>query len=535
MKTINKKILLLLIAVLGFSCKKALDLTPEDSVSKNVFFSDQNDFDLALTGLYSGLRSTDTKEITGTYGGNLYWEVASDAMFFSFSWHTPWYDISRGNMSPNTSGIGFVWSKGYSSINLANTIIEQLELKKDLLDPKFAKDVLGEAHFIRAICYLRLTSLYGAVPMVDRILTPSESKLSRSSVEEVTRKLIIPDLDIAIQNLTEYPFDMKWGKATKQAAMGMKVRALLYIKDYPGTIKAAEDLMAFANQSFVRFEPDYERIFANDNENNGEILFSIKYVGGGTKQGGTYSTPFGPNHLPGLSLDGINGSWQSSAISADFIDSYYMKDGLPPDQSPLYDADKKWDNRGVRFEKTFYIGGKSIVNGSLFEPWMVGSLEQGAYKTAYPFNINKGYMNEKIKLDWTNEDESDFIVLRYTDVLLMYAEAKTEINQIDNSVYEILNKVRTRAGIASVPTGRSQNQMREIIRQERKFEFAFEGIRYFDIRRWGIAESVINSIKSDELYNLGSKKLFLPSNYLWPVPQAALDANPNLKPNNPGY
>ena len=116
----------------------------------------------------------------------------------------------------------------------------------------------------------------------------------------------------------------------------------------------------------------------------------------------------------------------------------------------------------------------------------------------------------------------------------MYAEAKTELNQIDDSDYEILNNVRQRAGIADLPTGLSQEQMRQAIRNERRWEFAFEGIRYFDMRRWGIAKEVINSITSDETYNLGSHKEFSDANYLWPIPQAVLNANPKLE-QNPGY
>ena len=539
----NIKILLILILFAGvfISCENTLNLKPEDAVSKEVFFSDQNDFELALTGLYSGLRSTNTNENNGTYGGGLYWEVCADVMYFKNSWHTPWFEISRGNMNPNTTEIGTIWANAYKSINWANTILEQLEAKKDLLDKDFAKDVLGEAHFIRAICYLRLTSLYGAVPLVDKVLTPSEAKLKRSSVEDVTKKLIIPDLDIAIANLGEYPYAMKWGKATKQAAIGMKTRALLYIKDYPGTVIAANDLMTYANSAKVGFVANYESIFANNNENNIEILFSIKYMAGGAKQGSSFSTPFGPNRIPTLSAGSINGSWQSSAILPEFIDSYYMTDGLPATQSSLFLKDSPWKNRGPRFESTFYIGRQSLIKGMLFDTTAVGVIaatstnKSKPYKSKYPFNLNKGYMNEDSKLDWMNEDESDFIVLRYTDVLMMYAEAKTELNQIDASVYDILNMVRRRAGIADVPAGLSQDKMRETIRLERKLEFAFEGIRYFDIRRWGIAESVFNSITSDEDYNFGSKKIFVPSNYLWPIPQAAIDVNPNLTPNNTGY
>ena len=149
--------------------------------------------------------------------------------------------------------------------------------------------------------------------------------------------------------------------------------------------------------------------------------------------------------------------------------------------------------------------------------------------------LDKGYMNEESKIEWNQEDESDFILLRYTDVMLMYAEAKTMSGNIDNSVYDILDQVRDRAGIAHIARGLSQNDMMTTIQNERKWEFAFEGIRYFDIRRWGIAQQVFDDITSDEKYDFGSHKIFKISNYLWPIPQDAIDANPNLLPNNSGY
>ncbi|MFA5418075.1 MAG: RagB/SusD family nutrient uptake outer membrane protein [Bacteroidales bacterium] len=531
-------ITVLFVSTLFTACDQILDLKPEDAVSKESFFSTQKDFELALNGLYSSLRSVSGNQVgkQGTYGGDLFWEVCSDVVFYKNSWTNPWYDISRGNMNPNTPGIDFVWDRAYKTINWANTIIEQLEIKKDLIDPEYAKIVDGETRFIRAIAYLRLTSLYGAVPMVDRILTPAESKLPRTAVDQITINLIIPDLNIAINNLDESPYQLKWGKATKQAAMGMKVRALIYIKDYAATAAAAEELMKYEKESRVEFVTEYGRIFANDNENNGEILFSIKYLAGGYSQGSSHSTPFGPKKIPTLSTASINGSWSTSTIAPEFIDSYYMTDGLPASQSPLYDALNPWANRGARFEKTFYIGDYTrFSNNVLFTKAMVGVNANADYVSKYPFNINKGYMNEDVKLAWQNEDESDFIIIRYTDVLLMYAEAKTELNQINDTVYEIINMVRNRAGIDPISLNKSQDELREIIRHERKLEFAFEGIRYFDIRRWGIAEDEFDKITSDDIYNFGSKKAFLPSNYLWPIPQTAIDVNPNLLPNNSGY
>ena len=98
----------------------------------------------------------------------------------------------------------------------------------------------------------------------------------------------------------------------------------------------------------------------------------------------------------------------------------------------------------------------------------------------YPLNINKGYMNEDKKTEWLQEDESDFIILRYTDVLLMYAEAKTMLGDIDQSVFDILDAVRDRAGIAHVAHTTDPKAMMKIIQDERKWEFAFEGLSLGD-------------------------------------------------------
>jgi len=535
MKKIYLKTLLFSVMACFTACDSLLDLNPEDAISKETFFQDQNDFQLAINGLYSGLRPLGEDALDGSYAGNLFWEVCGDAIYYKNSWTLPWYDISCGKLNPNTSGIQSVWGNLYNTINWANTILEALEQNGSKLDEKVRKEVLGQAHFVRAICYIRLCSLWGAVPLVDRILTPAESKLPRTSADEINTKLIIPDLTIAVNNLEETPYSGLKGRATKLSAMGMKVRAYLYNKNYRETVDAALELMEIAKTSKnVMFLEDYDKIFSNDNEDNPEILFCLKYTAGGSQQGSTFNTPFG-GKVPGLAEGSMNGSWATTALSPDYIDSYPMIDGLPSDRSSKYDPEHPWKNRGARFESTFYIAGQSEVNGIMFDNTMVATISAKMAED-YPFNLDKGYMNEDSKVEWLKEDESDFIILRYTDVLMMYAEAKAELNEIDQSVYDILDAVRKRAGIAVVARGQSQTEMIETIRQERKWEFAFEGLRYFDIRRWGIAEKVFKDITAHKRYDLGSTKTFVaPNHYLWPLPQSAVDVNPNLLPDNTGY
>lgn len=536
-----KKIYLLVLGFMScffYSCNDWIELEPEDSLAKETFFNTQEDFNQAITGLYAILRPTDADAVGGAYFGNLYWEVCADVCMWKNSWTQPWFDISRGELNAVTGNVDLVYKNLYYAISWANTIKAEIEAKADNFDEDFVKYVTGQIGFVRALCYIRLTSLWGDVPLVDKIYTPEESKLPRSPFSEIMEKIIIPDLTLAATNLEVTPYDSREGIATKQAAIGMKVRAYLYAEDYENTIKSALELMELEKQnpSEIGFLDNYKDIFSNSNEDNKEILFALKYTAGGYKQGSTFNTTFG-SKLPGLPEASMNGSWETVSVLPEFIDSYPLIDGKTVEEgSRAYDPEQKWANRGPRFESTFYIGDYSMVNGLLYESSEYVCNISAQCANDYPLTINKGYMNEDDKIDWTNEDESDFIVLRYTDVLMMYAEAKTMFGQIDDSVYDILDKVRDRAGIARVPRGQSQSEMMNTIQNERKWEFAFEGLRYFDIRRWGIADQVINGITSDEKYDFGSHKVFVSGkNELWPIPQSAIDANPNLSPNNPGY
>lgn len=536
-----KKIYLLLIGLLSLffnSCNDWIELEPKDSLAKETFFNSQEDFNQAITGLYSILRPMNDTATDGAYAGNLYWEVCADVCMWKNSWTQPWFDISRGELKAVTDGVSSIYRNLYYAIFWANTIKAEMEAKSGNYSEEFVKYVLGQACYVRAICYIRLTSLWGDVPMIDKVYTPEESKMPRTSHSEILEKIIIPDLTLASNNLDITPYGSRVGIATKQAALGMKVRAYLYAGDYENTIISAQELMNLQkeNPSVIGFLDNYDDIFSNDNEDNMEILFALKYTTGGFQQGSTFNTTFGCK-LPGMAEGSMNDSWSTAAVLPEFIDSYPLIDGKTVAEGSLeYDPNNKWANRGSRFESTFYIGDYSMVNGFLFESAAyVRNISPQCAKD-YPLNIDKGYMNEDSKIEWLREDESDFIILRYTDVLMMYAEAKTMLDQIDDSVYDILDMVRDRAGIARVARGQSKDEMIETIRNERKWEFAFEGLRYFDIRRWGIADQVINGITSDEKYDFGSHKVFVSGrDELWPIPQDAIDANPNLLPNNPGY
>lgn len=526
------------------ACTDKLELSPLDSISTLNFFKTQEDFDLAVNGLYNYMQGKGNVGRNGVYAGDLYWEVASDAAYFQFSWHTPWYDISNGNLAPTTDNVRFIWDTGYRAIGWANTILDNMD--KASIDANTKKIYEGEVKFLRAITYLRMVSLYGDVPLILKKLPVSEAKVPRDSKESVLTQ-VVADLDEAAQKLSLTPLNGQKGRATKQAALGMKVRALTYAasplfnpsgdtKKWEAAKTAASELMTIATQNptLVGLESSYDNIFSVSNEDNKEVLFNIEYTANNSQEGGNNLLPFGPRTLP--TQGGVAGGWGSSAITPEYADSYLMKDGLPAASSPLYSAANPWANRDPRFYTTYFVAGISTLpDGSIFNIDRVNSFPGGTFQAAYPMSIRKGVDPSAKNQAYDNEQAPNTIILRYADVLLMYAEAQNEVSGPDATVYAAINQIRSRAGLPNLATGLSKDAMRTAIQNERKWELGYEGVRYFDIRRWKIADTVLNNLPKGPTLNVTPAKKFVATkHYWWPLAQSTIDANPKLIQND-GY
>ena len=260
------------------------------------------------------------------------------------------------------------------------------------------------------------------------------------------------------------------------------------------------------------------------------------------------------------------------------VDTYRCSDGLRIDQSPLFDPQNPYKNRDPRLEQSILRPGE-WYNNFLFETHpdstttlqdvggtinRVNNLEvtnQYATFTGYHW---KKYFDETDLPGDVARSELNFIIMRYAEVLLTYAEAKIEMNDIDNSVLDAINEVRSRPSVEmpAIQAGMTQAELRDLIRYERTVELAQEGFRLFDLRRWRIAEHVMpgnmlgRRIKAhwyDEIvpsfneygkpvyrneetvFQIISTNTFDPSkHYLWPVPQREMDVNRELE-QNPGW
>lgn len=520
------RIFCLSVFVLAASCSDNLNLTPIDTGSVDGFFTSTTDVIAGVNGVY------DTW--TGSWWGGAFihvqphFEAATENAVICCAWEYQYKSIAQGSLSPQTGGVvRWKWDYGYQSIFRINNMLEVIDSGSITdLDPSSDayKQLTGELRFLRAYVYQELTFLYGDVPLVLNTLTPAEAReITRTSKTQV-EEAMYSDLDYAIANLKEEPFQGEFGRPTKQAALSLKGRAQLFRNDYAGAASTLAQVIAMEGGA-VGLDPDYESLFRGANEQSPEIIFSLQYVDAevGAGEGNFLGAHFGPNQLAGTSASQGQG-WGAFDFTEHLVNDYWMTDGLPYDQSPLYDPANPYANRDSRFEGTFFYPG-TVYRGHTLDT--VNFNTNGAVKSI--FIASRKWKNETSNNSFSSNGAEDFVLIRYADILLMYAEAINETQGPTSDVYDAMNKIRARAMMPEVTPGLSKEQMLDEIKHERKVEFFMEGTRYFDLLRWRDAETVLLTPGINEA------RVFDPNkNYLWPIPQFAIDQSPGIT-QNPGY
>ncbi len=500
---------------------EVLDKQPVGSASAEGFFRTEQDIVTGINGVYSIFQGD-------IWGGAFvhvqpHFDAATDNAVLCCDWEYGFTAIARGTMSPTTgSMVAWKYTYGYQALARINNMIEVIEANtvSDMTAENAAR-WLGELHFLRGFVYSDMVTVYGGVPIVTSVLTNEEAvELTRNTEEEVVQQ-IMNDLDFAAGNLDDVPNNEQIGRPTRQAALALKGKVLLYQNQWAAAAAAFQQVIDLEGET-VLLDEDYEGLFRGTNENSKEILFSIQYL---TDAGGEGSF-LQVHYAPGIS--GQGGGWGSFTYTKDLVDDYYMKDGLPISSSPLYDPDNVLANRDPRLHMTFFFPG-DMYRGEVLEApedFMVNGSEV-TNPSAFVMRSRK-WVSETGNTA-TDNSPVDLVLLRYADVLLMYAEAQNEAVGPDASVYAAVNKVRQRVGMPDFPAGLSQEEMRAEIRHERRVEFAMEGTRYFDLLRWRTAEEVIPSVPTLENRQFDPTK-----NYLWPIPQSVIDGDSDIE-QNPGY
>jgi len=573
-----KKINLIILAfsmVLILSCNKDyLNRFPESDPNSATYYTTADQLTLAINAAYNNLSYQQDgfpyqMQLEGT--SDLVWQrPATDAQTIGLGQHTS-----------NTTMIRTIWTQSYIGIGRCNALLENMIKAKSVTPAAQYSRIEGEAKFLRAYYYGTLISLYGDVPLVVKSMPTEESYLARTPKAEVLNA-IFSDLDSAAAKLPLSYTGTDIGRATKTSALAFKSRIALYNAKWDVAAAASK---AVIDLGYHALYPNYRNLFMYVGENSRESILAFDYKL-------TIRTNAAPQNNQARNSSGYSGLIPTRALA----DSYECTDGLTIDKSTLYSTADPFKNRDPRMRQTLlgdgdtWFGAGGITFNMTFHPdsttcsrytpsfAKIPNLEVTNAFSSYSGFIMKKYLDPQ-DIAVPNQSELAFMLIRYAEVLLNYAEAKIELNQIDASVLDAINLVRARGyGVAATQTTlypaiktTNQTELRAIVRRERKIELAGEGLRVFDIRRWNIAEKVMNGILFGKAMNkaiyyslpkptldensspdytsftsllsvvgnfkiMDNPRVFKSHNLLWPIPQAELDVNknPGFK-QNPGY
>lgn len=561
-----KKINIAILAFgLGISSCTDLDITPLSMATDANWFSNESQFEMSVNDLY---RSN-------------VWNLVADDWTDDEAYRNTLKSFVLGTINGQTYEVTEMWSNTYKVIGRSNGIIDKLNSASGNVLSEAKKDqFMAEALFVRACMYSKLITYFGDVPYSDTTIDIEKAfSMGRTPKAEVLKNTYA-DFDEAIRLLPEKSGSVQ--RPTRGAALAMKARLALYNEDWDKVIEATKACM---DLGCYELYPDYEELFLSTTHNTSESVFSLpRSIASSVTFDWTYLLPRN------------NGGYAATEPSWDLLATYLCTDGLPIDESPLFDPHDPFKNRDPRCAASIIPFGSTFL-GIEYDPHPITGEKVMNYTTGkeQANNDNKAVTQHasyngllwKKGIDETclqngRKTEHDIILMRYADVLLMYAEGMIEKGIIDASTLNAINQVRARAyGVAVEEVGAypavtttEQARLRTILRTERRMEFAHEKRRFMDMVRWKLCNKVLNmkhygifQTKADNvnkiiepgywfwavtpdidengcadfsrLEELGAanplaQRSFNSRQYLWPIPTKEILINENLK-QNPGY
>jgi len=539
-----------------YSCTKSYEPVPVEQVTEDYIWDplDSNAVYAGqfLTGIYT-LLPTGYNRI-----GNDFLDAASDDAIPSRTSATDVQKMLTGGITIFDNPDAGAWANSYMGIRRCTDFLNNFGIVP-LKSAYEKRSWFGEARVMRAFFYWELVRRWGGVPIVGDAVKGlgDDIEIPRNSFATCIN-YIVQECDRAKDSLRDDPADdINLGRWTKAGAMALKAQVLLFAASplYNGSnsgdsltgytsydanrwqlaANAAQDVM---NLGVYHLEADFTNVFISQRSN--EVIFA--------KQQGR-----------GRSVENLNGPPNISSAPAlgytsptqELVDAYGMKNGKPiTDATSGYDPNNPYADRDPRFYKTILYNGAMWLNAPLetYEGGLSGPGSTTGTQTKTGYYMRK-FMGDYATQSQYSDIYHDWILFRYAEVLLNFAEARNEFSGPDADVYTAVEAIRMRAGLDpyALEPGLSQDQMRDIIRNERRKEFAFEEHRYWDIRRWKIADTVL----SDPLHGMSIIKNALGNftynvvqvttpvfdaskNYFYPVPYNEVISNKNMV-QNPGW
>ncbi len=540
MKNLITKPIVVAVLLLSLnSCSDFLEVTSKSQVSDNSLWSASENADLFLNNVYAGLPGPFTTDDPG--------ENWTDNAMVSRVGPSSRNLIALSQYAPNNSPSH--WGH-YTSIRKANLFIEKVNSSN--LPEQWKKQRLAEARFLRAYYYMLLAVYYGGVPVITDVLNINEQGDAvfrpRNSAEETFQFIINECEEIA----PDLPLQSEAGRVTRGAALTLKGwcelfwASPLYNKENQASrwAAAASTNKRVIDLGVYNLFPDYNTLHFETNNNNVEVIFDKQYIGG-TNLGGSREGLQGP-----WVVGGSQRSWGGVNPTQELVDEYAMANGLTiDDPASGYDPKNPYINREKRFYQSIVYDGAEWLGYEIVIKQgnrTATDLSDANEATNTGYYLRKG-LNPLYAINGQHRQNSaSFIIFRYAEVLLSYAEAQNEATGPDQSVYGAINQVRERSELPPLKPGLNQDEMRKAIHRERRVELAFEEKRWYDLLRLKLAEKnlngtvhamVIEQINNDWTYHVvpapGGQRIFYPEkNYSLPIPQSAIDRNPKLVQNS---
>lgn len=411
---------------------------------------------------------------------------------------------------PGNSNINGMWVGYFGLINKCNLVLDQIKNNKELDAPEVIKlQSEAEARFLRGYAYFNMVRLFGRVPLIDKLLAVEETNVPQSSIPEIYA-FIEDDLRFAAANLPP-KWDPKFiGRVTSGAANGMLTKVYLYQKKWSDAMATATTVM---NSGVYNLNTPYDDIFKESGENSSESIFEVQATASATVQtanGIQYNEYQG---VRGKNTWDLGFGWNTPSP---ILEAAYEPNDPRKARTILYRSTPTVKHYTVYGEETAMDWENPMYNHKIYS--------SPSYRSSIG-NRKSWWMNVRI--------------LRYADVVLMYAEAANELGGPDNTTkaLDAVNSVRLRArkgAPAGSPTGilpdvttTNQIELRDAIRHERRIELAMEHERFFDIVRWGISGKV--------MADAGKTNYDEHRDVLLPIPQTQIDLSKGVLTKNPGY
>lgn len=497
------------------SCNEdILEVQDENRLNPDVFWSSGNDAKLAIIGAYSPLTS-----VLG-WGRMmpLHTILRSDATNpIPFQGVTT--DAANFSIEPSFGRLQEIWGELWKPILRANTILVEIG---NIEDSNFTEaernKIIGEAYFLRSFQYFYLITMFRNVPLITEPAASVAEIKNPPAEPELVWQQIISDLKMAQSLLPESWDSSNTGRATWGSATGLLGKTYLYRSGLDNSneyaLAAAEFQKILDKEgSLYDLMPNHGDNFVDDKENNIESIFELQFDGNGNAWGsdnaGSLKSAAFESDLSPPGFTSQSGMWLNTWVKDAFLAETTSGGQIDP---RAYNT-IAWDAPGIMmYDKTFQ---EAFPN----------DLNRVAVRKYLDFKPGK----QQPEFGGPNASVINFKIMRYADILLMYAEAQNEAVPNSPLALDRLNQVRLRSNMP-IRTSTDQSTLRQQIRDERVLELILEGDRYLDLLRWGmIPEAIPTEYKS----NMGGSQYRAGREYL-PIPQVEVDTNP-LYPQNQGY